>query len=446
MHGYHRETTPYLDSLSNQIWDFQNGFATGPGTSVSFPSIFGSTYPFDFGGYKGFGTDRQHLCEILREEDLVTKGFHSNPYLSEHHQYNRGFDVFEPFSSVDGKDSFIVESVRERLDRNSLSFKILKKIYRKYQGVGQMTVPYTTAEKTTDAAMEHLQDIPDSGQFTWIHYMDPHAPHRPPTRHMKEFWGDVPDWKDVHKRWKEAKWNNSFTETDLELFQAGYDAEIRYVDEQIERLVTELSKLGVLDDTLIIITGDHGEEFMQHGDVSHTPKLCDELIHVPLLIYDPQADRGQQIRELVSLVDIAPTILQNYGIESPQSYRGIPLQDILTESNNKHEYVFSEVCHKKGEGRESGDLNLDEAILSCRSLKYKYIKNNQNNSEEFYNFSSASDDGCNNEDVPDHVKEQLRGAVDTHLQELYDTSNRQDSDEEIPDAVYDRISDLGYVE
>jgi len=96
-YGYDRDTAPFLSSLVSDALVFERAYATGPGTSVSFPSIFGSTYPFDYGGYHGFSPDRTSVAEAL-PTDVHATGFHSNPYLGPAYGYNRGFDEFVSYT------------------------------------------------------------------------------------------------------------------------------------------------------------------------------------------------------------------------------------------------------------------------------------------------------------------------------------------------------------
>ncbi|MBU0753931.1 MAG: sulfatase-like hydrolase/transferase, partial [Planctomycetes bacterium] len=105
---------------------------------------------------------------------------------------------------------------------------------------------------------------------------------------------------------------------DLEHLVALYDGEIRFVDESIGRLVEELEQRGLMEKTLLVITGDHGDEFFEHNEKGHGHSLYQELLHVPLLIHSPVLGGGFRVPQPVALIDVAPTILDFLGIPLPE--------------------------------------------------------------------------------------------------------------------------------
>jgi arylsulfatase A-like enzyme len=103
-----------------------------------------------------------------------------------------------------------------------------------------------------------------------------------------------------------------------------YDAGVYYVDEQIGRLLKELERLGLRRDTLIVLTADHGEAFLEHGFLLHQ-QVYQELLHVPLIVHDPAQTERAVIRATVHLEDVAPTVLSRVGLEPPAGIDGVPL-------------------------------------------------------------------------------------------------------------------------
>jgi arylsulfatase A-like enzyme len=109
-----------------------------------------------------------------------------------------------------------------------------------------------------------------------------------------------------------------------------YDGCIRYVDDQIALLLSELDALGLSDRTLVILTADHGDEFLEHDDIFHkSPFLYDELIHVPLIIRHPQFADGRRIPEIVRLIDLMPTLLELFDLPASPAAQGRSLLPLI---------------------------------------------------------------------------------------------------------------------
>jgi len=113
---------------------------------------------------------------------------------------------------------------------------------------------------------------------------------------------------------------------ELDHVVALYDGEIAYADSQIGRLLYELEKRELLQDALVIITADHGEELFERGDIGHGPTLYEEVLRVPLIMWQKQSERpGATVDSHVTLLDIVPTVLSVCGIQSRGTLRGKPL-------------------------------------------------------------------------------------------------------------------------
>lgn len=444
-YGYDRETAPFIEKVGSEAAVFENAFATGSGTSVSFPSILSGTYPFDYGGYNGLSTERIPLARLLKNHDIATAGVHSNTFLTEHYGYDRGFDRYESFShggSGGGLGSYV-----ERILPSPI-FDAVRDAVWKYRSLrdSDLSLPYVPADRTTDRAIEMLDELNETF-FLWVHYLDPHEPHKPPTRIHSEFAETGPSWQALNVDWKRAKKPGKEPDpASVDQFVDAYDAEVRFVDENIERLYDALNQRGLGDNTQKIITADHGEEFMDHGDVSHLPKLYDELIRVPLIIDDPKRSSSEWVEELVSLVDLPVSILRTFDIEPPTSYRGKPIQDIITDAQaSGRNHVFGEVCHEWGDGVETGKFDREKMIITCRTREHKYILDNQAGTEEFYNVREDPEESEEGIGVPAEIKDSLRKAVSDHLIELHQAGN-EPSSRDVPDDVENRMRDLGYVE
>jgi arylsulfatase A-like enzyme len=121
-----------------------------------------------------------------------------------------------------------------------------------------------------------------------------------------------------------------------------YDATIRAADRMVEQLLDQLDRLGLEEDTLVLITSDHGEEFMEHGSVWHMKTVYEELIRVPLLIRVPGIKGGARVKTCVSQVDVMPTLLELMGVECPASVQGRSLVSLLRGEPEKDRFVYAE--------------------------------------------------------------------------------------------------------
>lgn len=373
--GYHRKTTPNIDRFAKKGVLFTQAFANGPGTPQSFISILTSTYPLMFNGWKGrLSIQRKTIAQVLKRHGYATAAFHSNPYLSSYFNYNRGFDLFEDFlhessekASSDISIKYMVGKLMtlRKIWRNLPRAKILEKLpplreaYVRYKL--QSELPYRKAEIINRKAFSWLSRNKENF-FIWLHYMDVHSPYRPP----KKF---LPCSSIYCKALIPISSDLLFDFSKDEIYEIVegrkilYDGEIRYIDYFIGQLFRKIKEIGVWADTFVILTADHGDEFMEHGDFGHHHKLYDEILHVPLIISGPGIKEGHRINDPVGLIDISPTILDLLGINDiPESFMGKSLVPFLRgRSPSKKRVIISETSH---EGK---------TYLSYRTHKWKYI-------------------------------------------------------------------------
>lgn len=439
-YGYDRDTSPFLDDLASESTVFENAIAAGCGTPASFPSIFSSTYPFDYGGYNGIADERPYVPELISEAGVTTAGFHSNTYLTEEFGYGRGFDEYESFRSSPEGGTDTVTRISEMLNHNSMLYRSLRRLYRLLPSSSQ-SLPYLQADKLTDAAGSWIDGRTDPF-FLWTHYMDPHAPHYPPERHYRPFGGVTPTWNTHQQLWRRAIDDPSSVDDDIhdQLIDA-YDAEIRFVDEQLSRLFESFKAADRYNDTLFVITADHGEGFREHDFYGHPPRTYEELVRVPLMIHDPRDGCAQRIDDPVSLLSIAPTMLDALGIDRPEIFRD---RSLLEHTASRSDGVFAEICEQPGGGFEIQPYDRSRAVVAYRTRRFKYVLDNQRDREVLYDLDK--DPRERHDFAADHPErlEEFRERVDEHLNDVRPAqTNRNVS---VSSDVADRMAELGYVE
>ncbi|HDN83778.1 MAG TPA: hypothetical protein ENG50_05385 [Candidatus Altiarchaeales archaeon] len=295
--GYHRETTPTLDRMARRGLYFENAIVASLPTTPSMASVFTATYPtanavplIPYEWRKELNIKRT-LAELLSEYGYSTGAFHSNPAVSQFFGLNKGFRDFHYLG---------IEKENPTLNLIKNFFKWLKKEER-----------WAHWEKYYNKIISWIENIKEPF-FIWILLIDTHVPYFPPKKYR--IWGARSTLYLLYLNYKISKidWNKEqFNESEDILNKiekkkiiGAYDSSIRYADEFIKRLWKDLEKY----DPIFIVHADHGDGFSEHGFYWHPPRLYEEIIHVPLVIYN--ADLKGRITKPVSLLGLAPTILE----------------------------------------------------------------------------------------------------------------------------------------
>ena len=329
LHGYNRATTPHLAALAQRGVCFERAIASAPWTLPSHASLFTGHSAAEL----GVGSDRPldgrfpTLAEGLSRLGYATGGFVANTfYCSAEFGLNRGFAHYEDY----------VVSPLEVLRSSSLGWLIYKRVGNAldhlYPALGLRTRhPLELDFYRKDATRinrDALRWIAHRGRrpfFAFLNYMDAHDPYLVPSG-VSERFGSLPASPaelETLRHWSLlAKQPQRCRPGDLTLARNAYDECLAYLDEQLDRLFTELDRLGELKRTLVIVTADHGEHFGEHqldGKllVSHGASLYQPEIHVPLLIVKPgQVPAGTVIGTPVSLRNLPATILDVLGLDT----------------------------------------------------------------------------------------------------------------------------------
>ena len=175
-----------------------------------------------------------------------------------------------------------------------------------------------------------------------LHTYEIHHPYDPPERYRSSF-GDFGKAIDS-KRFREVRKDSSvLSQDELDALIGLYDGEIRYTDDALRSMFGELRAMGFLDNCLVVITSDHGEEFGEHGHLDHLGLLYDELLHIPLILVGDSVPRGKVDERLVSTVDVLPTILGYVRIEVQHSLEGRDLWLFRVLSGRRSQIEFPTV-------------------------------------------------------------------------------------------------------
>jgi arylsulfatase A-like enzyme len=267
------------------------------------------------------------LAEELRRRGWFTAGFWTGWYLAGEHGFDRGFMAYEN-CMTDGE--LVDARVRHSLDGESINGA--------WQALSQRD-KQNHEDVTSENVVEHVSRVleqvdAEDRVFAFAHFFDPHYDLIPPAPYDTRFDPAYTGTIDGRNFWvNPAIWTPDkgrvVSDRDLEHLRALYRGEIAWTDAAVGKLIERLRADGRLDDTLIVIVGDHGEEFFEHQNRGHRQSLYDEVLRVPLLIVPPGATERatpRRVETQVSLSDVMPTILDYCGLDVPGSVHGRSLR------------------------------------------------------------------------------------------------------------------------
>jgi arylsulfatase A-like enzyme len=425
------DPAPTLSDLADAGDSFTEAYANGPNTPSSFPTLLTGTYPMMYGGYRYLDNRRPFLSEHLRKAGMTTVGYHSNPHLGPEKNYNKGFDTFNDGAESDDDAVTIKNLVDEYVPADSRLYSVLRRAWH-YLTMTTDSSAYAPATEITDRAMNWFETEWDgeTPYFMWLHYMDVHYPFTPPEEFLDAIGVDPPSTRriaDLNGRMQEDP--DSLTEADRADLLGLYDAEIRYMDHNLDRLLTKLKTHGAREDTAVIVTADHGEAFGEHDRYGHHPYNYDELLHVPLVIDVPGQD-GRRIDQQVSLIDIVPTIYDFCDIETPEAVEGRSLRSLMDGADRDENVV---IATSRG-----GDM------LATRTPEWKLLWDRKTDDVELYDLSADPGETEDLSETEPEVVERFVGVLEEHVAKARATDTDLPEVEE-SEEVKQRLEDLGYV-
>ena len=287
--------TPNIDALAEQSIEFTPGVAPGPSTRDTMPSLVTGRYPsaFDEYGLPKSGSEPLTIAEELSNRGFSTAALSHNNFTSRRYNMDRGFDFFDDVSEEARKENnrgawrLYVRDIIEDTPLMDL-VATANDVAMEYLG-RSIYMRNEAAEGITDRALEWMETAGER-RFLWVHYMDTHHPYLSPERIQEKF-GRTYSQKHIKQLSQKTRTaQDEITEEDIPEMEYVYDCTVRYVDEQIGRIVDQLKSDSEFENSLIVITGDHGEGFGEFGKFGHADELWDTLIAVPLIVYHPDLD------------------------------------------------------------------------------------------------------------------------------------------------------------
>lgn len=388
LHGYSRPTSPQLERLAKSGVVFERAVSTSSWTLPSHASMFTGLYLYELPEFASTLADADGdrpadnsglaLPKALSNLGYVTAGFVAN-YRGCGHEagFDRGFAHFEDYP-ISLTQIILTSGLGRLVIRRPLSLAL--------QALG--IEKHHASEGKNAAALNHdflrwLSQQKNRPFFAFLNYFDAHSPYMPPRPFDVKF-GPRPKTISPVKvnqaaRALDARDSNKEIQAQID----AYEGSIAYLDDQLGQLFDELNRRGVLDNTLVIITSDHGEEFGDHGFFGHAYTVNWLAVHVPLLIsFPPRIPAGKRVREPVTLRDIAATVTDILDVDNRVQFEGNSLarywEDKPESQTSLTDLPLSELS---GHGSEFW------ATKSLVSEKYHYIRKGDG-SEELYDVES----------------------------------------------------------
>lgn len=326
IYGWPRGTSPAIDALAAESTVFEHAVPTCPATAPSLASLVTGTHRAThrvFGNGWVLPPDVVTLAELLHERGYRTIARVANPAIDAAAGFAQGFD------------DFAIPATLERTGSGGLE--------------GGPLV----------AAVEHVIDgLGREPFFLWVHFMDPHGPYYPPEPVRARFrpadyrWPGDPDTLPIGKTNYGLgiipQYQVVNGETSPASYRARYDAEVRYTDEHVDAVVRALRAHGRWEDTLVVLTADHGESLGEHDYwFAHGWYVSDDELHVPLLVHGPGIPRGRRVGATVSLVDVAPTVLDLLRVDHPAVMEGESLRPLFAADGPDRD-AFAQTYYGEG--------------------------------------------------------------------------------------------------
>ncbi len=332
----HKTKTPNLDKFFEEGTVFTNAFSNGPGTPISMPSLFASKYPstlrIENTKHYTIPLDYRVATEDFRDAGYRTSAIVANWNLGPNAGIDQGFKEYVLFKNYNWNNQYTATLPFYNKTLMVNSTNLGERLIRVIPKALNITPSTITSEFVIKMAIEYLQNPPEESFFLWLHLMDPHDPYTPPN-YKSDYEGPLtkgffdphafsPTAGDIiYKRYP-------LTKEDKKHIESLYYAEVEYLDKIIAPLLDEIRKM---EDTIVVITSDHGEAFWEHDNCLHGFDLFRESVHIPLFFYGKDLPKGKVISIPTTNINIIPTVRELLEVPAGNEEDGQSLVNLLLD-------------------------------------------------------------------------------------------------------------------
>lgn len=476
-YGYERETTPYIDRIAENCAIYENTIASAPWTIPSHASLFTGTYSSRHNAHsksKYLNDKYPALQKILGKHGYETIGISGNLWLSKHFGFSRDFSEFKHVWQIfQGVNSVEIGSIwraeKKMMGRLSNIWKALdgnafgKGASFVKGGLNRLYVQhffsrYDSGARRINKIAKNWISQRTGGEkpfYMFINYMDTHAAYDAPEPYKFKY---LPAGIDKQKakrvagmgHWEYIMGGYELDGSEHEILKALYDGELAYTDYRVNELYEFLKDRGILENTIFIITSDHGDELGEHNLLYHSLCLYDTILRVPLLIRYPESfGKRTAVKEQVQLLDILPTLVDALGLD--EDTKNMDGQSFLDGSQRKtaiaESFGFHHTLDRIKElfpGMNHGALDkYDRRLMAVRTNEYKLIQVS-NDVDELYDLNADPGELNNVIAQKQEIAETLRSELKTWENSF--ESEEIETEVEIDERTKKRLRDLGYIE
>ncbi len=415
--GNRDNITPFIDALAERGTVFSDTIATAPWTLPSHASIFTGLYPSNHGShclYETFTHRVPTLTEILKSSGFETISFNGGANVRASLGFDRGFSIYQSFkfkSGLTDKASYI---------QSDPTLPIQK---------GIEWIERRSHDPSREAPF-----------FLFLHSFEPHSPYY---SRREDSFTDLDDLKKIQKTGAKGDANKAHRD---------YHGGIHWADKYLGKLQDTLENTGLKKKTIVVLTSDHGEAFLEHGFVLHSIKLYPEFVQVPLIIVDPRKPGPKFSSKPASLVDIKPTLLDLLDLPSDPGLDGLSLVNDI----DPHRPRFAEVCFDPGASNrllKAGIVSIEDVSSKLLAKDhYRLIYNDQRDTYELYDVEKDPD--ATNDLIQTDVRElpalknELQTWISSTLKGKDKPSYRRkpSADSGLSKDTVDQLKALGYID
>jgi len=400
-YGYDRNTSPNIDSLARDGVLFKRNFSQSPWTLPSISSIFTSLYSSVHGAvvHGDILSDKYFtLAEALRSKGFKTQGFISGHFARKKYGLAQGFDEYNE-KNVLGQDS-------------------------------------VSSGKLTNDAIKWIGNNKDNKFFLFLQYYDPHYnyTYNEEFSFYKEKTQNIYNCIPIEKIRKLAP---ILSEEDKKTLLGYYDSEISVVDDNLGKLFNYLKQNNLYDSTVIVFTADHGEEFGEKGYYGHTFSVANSVLHIPLIFHVPgNKHKGRIVENVVSSIDIYPTILDLLDMEIPQQIQGYSLMEYIVRVGSKYPVKES-----------FAELFLKNKQVSLQTKKWKVVHQRLSNGQLEEHLYDIENDPYELRDVSNkyNAEKDKYSKLLIEKQKKIDINKDLHQKRTLSDSEIEHIKSLGYM-
>jgi arylsulfatase A-like enzyme len=467
------DVMPRVRGLADRGVRFDRAFAHGNWTPFSFPSILGADPVFTDAPRVG-PSRRPTLAESLERDGVDTAGINAaNGFLTAHWGYDRGFRTYETFMNPSGPLGRFLAAHPTVGGWAQVLGSPLRRAANAVRGVERHHAVDTShllrAEEHALEFLDRADDTPgrisatgegegagdraDDPFFLWVHYMDTHTPYVPAPKHVRAVTDGEKGAARMFGAHLRAGLGRGVSDRTLDALRDLYLGAAHQVDASVGRLLDALEARGLREETAILVAGDHGEEFMEHGHLAHYPKLYDELIHVPLVADVPEG-ASLRVPEAVGLDLVPPTVADLLG--APGDFDGRSVLPVLRgEEPPADEPVVSVAVRGESVTQQPIPRRLEDGdlLVSARTDRWTYVLHTETGALELYD--READPGEEENVVEAHEGggiapiERLDAAVRERVERIEAMERRAESEgdddrPETPSDIDRQLKALGY--